>query len=64
MYITYHKEVTLDKDATYFPHSCLSKEIQDFIEEKKVKASSYLVATNGYYLFIYLCNGDRIDVCL
>ena len=63
MHITYHVNVQLDMNATYFPHSCLAKEIQDFIEGRNVRAKEYLlVKSNGYYLFIYLLNGDRIDV--
>lgn len=64
MYITYHQQIILDPKANYFPHCCLHNSIQAFIEEKKVKAKTYLVTTNGYYLFIYLLNGDRIDVQL
>jgi hypothetical protein len=64
MNITYHQQISLDKEATYFPHSCLNKSIQDFIEERKVKEKMYLTSSNGYYLFIYLLNGDRIDVQL
>jgi hypothetical protein len=62
MYITYHQQITLDPKAEYFPHLCLHRDIQKFIEDHKVKAKTYLVTTNGYYLFIYLTNGDRIDV--
>lgn len=66
MYITYHKEVEKPKDVTAFiPHICLNQDIQNFITEHKCKQiDGYYVDSNGFYFFIYLDNGDRIDCSL
>lgn len=64
MYITYHEQILLNKKAKHLSHVFLNEEIQDFIEERKVKQTSYEVLDNGCFLFIYLINGDRIDVAL
>lgn len=64
MYITYHREVELNGKTIKFPHNCLAKEIQDFIELKTAKQYFYEVKTSNSYLFIYLINGDRVDVQL
>lgn len=61
MYITYHKEVSIEKELADFPHDCLDKEIRVFLLEMDVAQATYKVSSNGYYLFIYLNNGDRVD---
>lgn len=62
MYITYHKELVVPDKATLIAHCALSREIQDYIREANVLQSFYHINGNGYSLFIYLNNGDRIDV--
>lgn len=68
MYITYHKEVSIPEPESSaidtIPHIVLSNKIQDFIEARGVKQERYYCYENGYYFFIYLDNGDRIDCSL
>lgn len=66
MYITYHKELTRPKKVNSFiPHQCLNEDIQKFIKEHNCQqVDGYYVDNNGFYFFIYLDNGDRIDVKL
>lgn len=66
MYITYHKEITKPEEVTAFiPHICLHYNIQSFIEENNcAQKDGYYFDSNGFYMFIYLDNGDRIDVLL
>lgn len=61
--ITYHKEIQLvGTNWINIPHQHLSNEIKSFIEDRNVKQDVYSVSANNWYLFIYLSNGDRIDV--
>lgn len=63
MNITYHKEVTTKHtDLGYIPHELLHPNIKAYIETLDVKQAIYQITCNGYYFFIYLDNGDRIDV--
>lgn len=66
MYITYHKEI--DKPVGIIiqnlPHIVLDDKIRQFIEERGVKQDNYYFKSNNYYMFIYLDNGDRVDVQL
>jgi hypothetical protein len=63
MYITYHEEISIgDKEVIDFPHGCLDITIKVYLENKGISQANYKVRSNGYYLFIYLDNGDRVDV--
>lgn len=63
MYITYHLELAKPKEITAFiPHKCLHADIQNFIKENNcTQVDGYYVDSNGFYFFIYLDNGNRID---
>ncbi len=63
MYITYHKEVEL-KDLTLplIQHHMLHPDIQAKLAEFDINQSAYVIDSNGYYTFLYLDNGDRIDI--
>jgi hypothetical protein len=65
MYITYHKDVVSPGiPVPYIPHNVLDKDIKEFILEKDVEQKSYEIRSNETHCFIYLNNGDRIDVQL
>lgn len=64
MKITYHKDLSFSGNMFKVPHSVLNKEIQNFINEHVASQLEYLCSSNGFYFFIYLGNGDRIDVQL
>jgi hypothetical protein len=63
MYITYHKEIERPNHVNNkISHDVLSTELKKFIIEKDAEQQSYFFNDNGFYFFIYLDNGDRIDV--
>lgn len=62
MTITYHKDIPVDNHLTRVPHIMLDKKIRKFIKDKNVKQDTYPVKANPYWFFIYLDNGDRIDI--
>jgi hypothetical protein len=64
MYITYHVNVPRDtkKVKTSIPHNVLNSVIQSFIIDRGIKQELYFIDCNGYYTFLYLDNGDRIDI--
>jgi len=65
MYITYHEEIERPEGVdNNMPHMALNTDIRNYLEERGVAKRSYYTKMNGYYLFIYLFNGDRIDVKL
>lgn len=64
MYITYHQSCDAPESHIEMPFYTLAPEIQDKLKEWNVKQPEYKVGCNGYYLFIALDNGDRVDVHL
>lgn len=64
MYITYHKSIQPVGDESLIPHEILNEELREFIESKGLKQDHYAFHDNGMYFFIYLDNGDRVDVTL
>ena len=64
MYITYHLNVPLPEDDKTFDffHSDLNEEIRDYLVNNGLMQKSYKMFASNYYLFIYLDNGDRVDV--
>lgn len=64
MYITYHKSVECPEGLSSIPHQLLCSAVQKFITENNCLQKFYKVKSNSYYFFIYLNNGDRIDVAL
>lgn len=66
MDITYHKEVSKPESLeSTIPHSILNEEIQGFIKDRiGIPQIDYYCDFNGHFTFIYLDNGDRIDVAL
>ena len=62
MYITYHKHIDKSHHVTAtIPHEILSDELRAAIAQRGVKQDKYYFEDNGYFFFIYLDNGDRID---
>lgn len=64
MYITYHKDISQPEGLGLYPFACMNKELQAKLIEWDVKQTSYAIDYNAWYLFIYLKNGDRVDVSL
>jgi hypothetical protein len=65
MYITYHESVALKGDECLIPFDILREEVREWISEQVGDVQKeYLCRTNGFYFFIHLSNGDRIDVKL
>ena len=62
MHITYHKDVQPEGGEISINHCILNKEIQDFIKDADAIQFYYQYDCNGYYTFLYLDNGDRIDI--
>ena len=62
MHITYHQNTQPKGGEISINHCILNKEIQDFIKDTNATQLSYIYDCNGYYTFIYLKNGDRIDI--
>lgn len=62
--ITYHEGISPKENEIVFPHAMLDREIRDFLLEQDVYQDTYLVSSNDYFLFIYLRNGDRVDVAI
>lgn len=63
--ITYHKEVPYKGvNEPTLPHCILDDKLKTYLENKEVKQDSYHFHDNGFYFFIYLNNGDRVDVML
>jgi len=65
MYTTYHEAIAKPDDVTStIPHAVLADEIKAELQQWSVKEAAYFYDWNGYYFFLYLSNGDRIDVKL
>jgi len=65
MYITYHQQIIkLVEVQNTIPLVILCKELQDKLKEWDVIQERYFFDDNGFYWFIYLDNGDRIDTRL
>jgi len=64
MYITYHIEVSVREGVINMPIEVLHPDIVEFLSKHECLQSQYLVWSSGYNLFIYLNNGDRVDVQL
>lgn len=65
MYITYHQQIKKPVEVqNTIPHEILRKELRDKLKEWKVEQERYFFNDNGFYWFIYLDNGDRIDTRL
>lgn len=61
MIFTYHEEIPPKGTENLISHEALSDELKEFISKHNVEQDRYLFHDNGYYFFIYLNNGDRID---
>ena len=65
MTITYHQEVERpDKVTNTIPHEILSEELKDFLKESNVVQKKYYFYDNGFFFFLYLDNGDRVDIAV
>lgn len=65
MYITYHQQIKKPIEViNTIPHAILCKELQDKLKEWGVVQERYNFDDNGFYWFLYLDNGDRIDTKL
>lgn len=65
MYITHHKLVPKpDNVHATLPHEILSDEVRAILAKHGVRQEKYYFEDNGFYFFIYLDNGDRIDCAL
>lgn len=63
--MTYHRLVSKPDDVVNtIPHEVLSELLRGYIESHNVKQDKYFFEDNGFYFFIYLDNGDRIDYSL
>lgn len=63
--ITYHYDVPkTDNIESTISHEVLSLELKEYLERKGVQQERYYFDDNGYYFFIYLNNGDRVDVSI
>jgi hypothetical protein len=62
--ITIHQDLPKKDTAIKFPHECLHKNIQHFLETNNLYQHMYYVSCNHYFLFIYLNNDIRVDVTL
>ena len=62
MKFTYHLKIKKPSDITNsIPFSVLSKELKLFLQEHNAVQERYYFEDNGFYFFLYLSNGDRID---
>lgn len=64
MLITYHKEISPKGNEIRFPFDGFDEEIRSYLCKKLYLQEEYFISYNGYFLFIYLINGDRIDINL
>jgi len=65
MNIKYYKEVFKSSFVlSSMNFNFLNKDIQEFIRKKDVEQEHYSVLSRKDVLYIYLDNGDRIDVRL
>jgi len=65
MYITYHQQIKKTDDVkNTIPHKVLCNELKDKLKEWKVEQERYYFFDNGFYWFLYLDNGDRVDMSL
>jgi hypothetical protein len=63
MYITYHQQIIKPSKITNtIPLVILCKELQDKLKEWNVIQKRYFFFDNGFYWFLYLDNGDRVDI--
>ena len=64
-YITYHQSVKRPEDVqNTIPYVLLAKFIQDKLIEFNCVQKAYYFSDNGFYWFLYLDNGDRVDIQL
>ena len=64
-HITYHYAIPKAEDVTStIRHEILNEELQVFIEGRGEKQEQYFFFDNGFFWFLYLDNGNRIDVML
>jgi hypothetical protein len=65
MKFTYHKNVPKPDDvqSTWY-WEMLSEELKSFLTDKNQVQDRYFFEDNGYYVFIYLSNGDRVDIAI
>ena len=63
MKFTYHKNVPKPEEVqSTWVWEMLSEELKTFLTDKNQIQNRYFFEDNGYYVFIYLSNGDRVDV--
>jgi hypothetical protein len=64
MHITYHKELPIPQHSTHLPSVPLYVYDVDpeIIQEHKLYGVTCQVMCNRYFIFLYLSNGDRIDI--
>jgi hypothetical protein len=63
MFITYHQEVNRKESITSrIYHECLHPRIQEYLETKGIKQPMYYINSNNWNTFLYLDNGDRVDI--
>lgn len=63
MYLTYHRQIEKPEDVVNtIPHGVLSESAKDIISVYNCKQDRYYFDDNGFYFFLYLNNGDRIDI--
>ena len=62
MVLIYIKDIDTTKEKDV-PLWCLDKEIRDYLESRGVNLlTKAYIETNKYYVFIYLENGNRLDI--
>lgn len=65
MYITYHEQLAKPESViSFISAKLLSQDVVEFLNERNIHQDRYYFKDNGYYVFIYLENGDRIDIQL
>ena len=65
MYITYHKEIALPESVTEeIAHKLLCSEVLDYLKARDIHQTNYYFHRGNVLYFLYLDNGDRIDIDL
>ena len=63
MYITYHRNIIKPTEIkNTIPHIILNKEVQDKLKEVNAVQTEYFFLNNEFYCFLYLNNGNRLDI--
>jgi hypothetical protein len=63
--ITYHEAIQKPNNVVNtIPHDLLDDGVKNYIELVGAKQDRYHFLDNGFYWFLYLQNGDRIDIKL